>query len=172
MTSLYPQLVAGTAQTWSSSGQTHVLTATSLAAAAARQGDKSSTWIDATLGFPEYLEIALQLKFTSAPADQAEVELWLGFSNSATAGTNNPSSLTGSDAALSSPASVKTQLTYVFSLLASNSIGTGLQAQSPIRIPCVDIACIPAIVNSTAVAFSGTGTDFLLTITPWFRKIP
>ena len=166
----YPQKVDGTSQTWQSSGGTNVITCTSLAAGSGQQGAKSGTFNDATLGNPIEYRIKLLMQFTSAPTDGKEVEVWIGQSSSATAGTDNPGGLTGSDGSYT--VSRRFQLDFPGSLIASNSIGTGVQQQSELILPRKGLYLIPMIFNNADVAFDGTALHTVLTITPVFWKIP
>jgi hypothetical protein len=173
MATAYSDLSPGTPLVWTSSGGDFVLTGTSLADGSARQGAKNSaTLIDATKGMPEVLEVVFETKVQAAPTDGKEVELWLGWSNSLTAATNNPGGLTGADAALSSPASVKNQLSFAGSIILSNAVGTGVQRQDPFLVRPKDIALIPVVVNASGQTISATGTDTKVTITPYYRRAP
>lgn len=168
---VFPQLFAGTAITWSSSGATKVITMTSKADGTAREGAKSATLVDGTNGFPELLEVHVETKVQAAPTDGKEIELYFGWSSSATAGTDNPGGLTGADADITGPDSVKLLLSYIMSIVLSNQIGTGLQRQSPILVRPADICFVPVLVNKSGQTISATGTDTLITVVPWYRKI-
>lgn len=167
-----PQLyLIGSAITWSSSGQTKVLTMTSKADATGREGGKSPDLRDATAGLPEYLEVEMFAKVQAAPTDAKEIELHFGWSDDAAAANDNPGGLTGSDADVTGPNSVKLLLNYIMSIVLSNQVGTGSQQQSPILIKPVTFCFVPLVVNSSGQTMSATGTDFRLTVTPWYRKI-
>lgn len=170
MASTFPQKVDGTAQTWQSSGGTNVITCTSLAAGSAEQGAKSGTFNDGTLGNPIEYRIKLVMQFTAAPTDGKEVEVWIGQSSSSVAGTDNPGGLTGADA--SYVVSKRFQLDYAGSLIASNSIGTGVQQQSEFIVPRKELFLSPVIFNNADQAFDATALHTVLTITPVFWKIP
>jgi hypothetical protein len=170
----YPQKVDGTPQTWASSGGSQVITCTSLAAAAARQGAKSSTFNDGTLGNPIEYRIKLIMQFTSAPTASGTVDVYFGQSSSATAGTDNPGGLSGSDAAVTGAVATDTspQMDPAGSLVASNGIGTGVQQQSEFVIPRKGLYLCPLIVNNASQAFDSTALHTVLTVTPVFWKIP
>lgn len=170
MASTFPQKVDGTAQTWQSSGGTNVITCTSLAAGAARQGAKSGTFADGTLGNPIEYRVKLVMQFTAAPTDGKEVEVWLGQSSSGTAGTDNPGGLSGTDAAYT--ITQRFQLQYAGSLVGSNAIGTGVQQQSEFVVPRLELFLAPVIFNNADQAFDATALHTILTITPVFWKIP
>lgn len=164
------QVLAGTPQTWSSSGGTKVLTATSLANGSYRQGVKSATFADATLGMPEYIEWTLSAKWTSAPTNGDTLDLFMGESSNATAATDNPGGLTGADAALSAPAEIINFLRPVAPIPASNSLGTAVQLIHAQYTPSLPFQ-VPVIGNNGGVALSATGTDFQLTGTPYYRVL-
>lgn len=146
------------------------MTFTSLANAAARQGVKGDL-NDATLGtIPEYLDILFETKMAVAAANGAVLELWAGQSDSATAGTNNPGSLTGADAAFTTPAEYKLQLDFIGSFALSNNAGTGAQKQKFRFYPTTRYFC-PVIVNLGGQALSVTAADHVLTVTGYYRKI-
>ncbi len=166
----YSYLVAGTALTWQASGGDKVLTMTSLASGSARAGDKSATLLDGTLGKPELLDIVLETKAGSAVTNGLQTEIYIGESSSATAGTDNPGGLSGSDAAYANPSEKKLQLNYVGGFNYSNALGTGAQRQRFTYAPLA-ICIIPVIVNNSGQSFSGTAGDHILTITPYYRKL-
>lgn len=166
----YSYLVAGTALTWKASGGDKVLTLTSLASGSAKQGDKSATLLDGTLGKPEVLDIVFETKAASAVTNGLQTEIYIGESSSATAGTDNPGGLTGADGSLSNPSEIKLQLSYVGGFNYSNALGTGAQRQRFQYYPLA-ICIIPVIVNLSGQAFSSTAGDHILTITPYYRKL-
>lgn len=169
----YPFYEAGTPITWTSSGGSKAITATSLATSgnAAREGDKSASLVDGTKGMPAFLEIAILSKASSAVTDGGTLDLFIGESDSGAAGTNNPGNLTGADAALSNPNELKRQLKYAGALVFSNARGTNAQMQ---RLPRYYVTCpyiIPVLQNNTSQNLSSTGTDHVVTVTPYYRKI-
>lgn len=165
----YPTLVAGTACTWLNTGGDKVLTLTSLANAAAREGDKKDFY-DATYGLPELLECRLETAVGSAATNGLAVELWLGESDSATAGTANPGNLTGADAGLTTPDEYKLQCTFAGALALSNARSTSVQVQR-FSVPTTCRAVVPLIVNKSGQTLSGTAADHKLVITPYYRVI-
>lgn len=166
--------VAGTPIVWKSSGGDKAITCTSLAAGASRQGAKSGTLVVAPPGgstavLPDFLVFILQLQFTSAPTAGGEVQLLLGFSDSATAGTDNPGGLTGTDAA-GPNADVFPQLVFAGSLIASNNLGTGVQLQYLSPVPPLDAYVSPVIFNNASQAFDATAGHTILTMIPYYRE--
>lgn len=166
--------VAGTPLTWKSSGGTYAITCTSLAAAASRQGVKSATLViappsGATATLPDFLQFILQVQYTSAPAAGGEAQLLLGFSDSATAGTDNPGGLTGTDAA-GPNADVFSQLIFAGAIVLSNNLGTGVQLAYMTPIVPLDAYVSPVIFNNGSVAFDATAGHTLLTMVPYWRQ--
>ncbi len=165
----YPTLVAGTAKVWASTGGDYLLTLTSLANAALREGGKGD-FFDATFGNPEVLEVLLETAVASAATDGNAVELLFGESDSATAGTNNPGSLTGTDQTVTNGAQVRRQLNFAGALSLSNGLGTGVQRQRFVYFPTQRYV-IPAVYNASGQALSGTASNHRLTVTPFYRVI-
>ncbi len=166
--------VAGTPLTWKSSGGTYVITCTSLAAGASRQGVKSATLIiappgGATAVLPDYLQFILQVQMVSAPTAGKEVDLYLGFSDSATAGTDNPGGLTGTDAA-GPNADVFGQLVFAGAVVLSNNLSTGVQLAYMAKTPPLDAYVCPVIVNNADVNFDATALHTILTMVPYWRE--
>ena len=170
MANTYAPLVAGTAKKWTSSGGDHVLTGTSLASGSGRAGDKSATGdiLDATKGLAALLEVWVTTKVQAAPTAGNTVDLYLSFSDSATAGTDNPGNLSGADAALGN-VDLLPQMVFVGSVVMSNSAGTGAQQQRFLVQP-QDQYVIPVLVNNSGQALSATGTDTAVWITPWYQQ--
>ncbi len=164
----YSYLVAGTPITWKDSGGTYAMTLASLASAAARQGPKSATLVDGTYGMPELLEILLLATMDVAAANGTVLELYLGESSSATAGTDNPGNLSGTDAALSNPSEYKLQLDLVGSLNLSNARGTSQQAQRFRYFPTCPYI-MPVLVNLGGQALDSAGNE--IRVTPYYRTL-
>lgn len=169
-TTTYSYLEAGTTITWVNSGGDKVLTLTSLADGSAREGDKSATLVDGTKGMPELLEFRLETAVGSAATNGLVVELWIGESDSATAGTNNPGNLTGADAGLSNPDELKYQLNIAGALALSNARTTSVQKQRFTYFPTCPYI-VPLIVNKSGQALSGTAGNHKLVMTPYYRKL-
>lgn len=167
----YSDLVPGTPVTWINSGGTYALTLTSLANGAAREGGKSASWVDGTKGMPELIEVLFETAVTSAATTGREVVLFVGESDSATAGTNNPGNLTGADAGLSTPTELTTQLILLGSLILSNTRGTNVQ-KTRLRYRPVQPYCTPVVYNDSGVALSGTAGNHKITMTPFYRRTP
>lgn len=167
----YSYLEAGTAITWAPSGGDLVLTLTSKASGVAREGAKSATLVDGTKGMPEVLDIAFETKVGSAASNGTSIDLFLGESSSATAGTDNPGGLTGADADVATPAEKVLLLSLVGVLLLSNALGTGVQRGRFKFYPTTPYI-IPVVLNSSGQTLSGTAGDHKFIVTPYYRKIP
>lgn len=165
----YSQLEAGTPVEWSTSGD-KLLTLTSKADGVGREGEKSSSLIDGTKGMPELLEFRLESAVGASATNGKELECWIGESNSATAGTNNPANLTGADADLSAPDELKYQCNWAGSLVFSNTRGTNVQRQRFVYYPTHPYI-IPLIVNKTGQTLSSTAGNHKLVMTPFYRKV-
>ncbi len=166
----YSTLTKGTAVTWTNTGGTKALNGKALSSTSIRQGDKSASLIDATSGFPEYLEFTAETKVQSGPTAGNEFLLYVGFSSSATAATDNPAGLTGADGT-GPNADTLPQLVLVGSIVMSNNLGTGVQRQPGMIIRPTKEYVIPVIQNSTGQTTSNVDGETIVTMTPWYRKI-
>lgn len=165
------RLVAGTPITWKNTGGNKLLTLTSLANGSAWQGEKSASLVHGTYGLPELLAIFFETALAVAGTNGNTVDLFFGESDSATAGTNNPGNLSGSDAAWSNPAELFGQLRYAGSLIVSNARGTNPQkVRLILPMPTVGYIC-PAVFNQSGQALHGTASNHALTVTPFYRTI-
>lgn len=166
----YSNLLRGTDIEWSTTGG-KLITLTSLANGSAREGAKSDTLDDSTYGMPEILTITFESAVAVAATSGNVISLYFGWSNSATAGTNNPSNLTGADAGLSNPTQLSAQSNFVADLALSNALGTGVQRVTGVMVAPVDRYFIPWVLNSSGQALSGTAGDHKIIVTPWYRRI-
>ena len=171
----YNDIVKGTARVWGPSGTTptptHNMTLTSLADNAAREGPKSATWVDGTLGvMPVFLEICFESAVAVAATNGKEIELFFGESDDADAADANPGNLTGVDAALSNPDELKNQLNFVGALVLSNARGTNLQRQRFRYTPLCHYI-IPVVVNKAGQALHGTADNHTIIVTPYYLRI-
>lgn len=157
----YFKVAQGTIKSWKSSGGDYTLTLTSLANDAAREGGKGdlgSTWA-------RRWAVLFTSSVGSAATNGREVELWWGPSTSATAGTDNPSNLTGVDAALSNPDEVKVQSIFVGSLVLSNARGTNVQKTWLTFFPPTQYGT-PFVVNKSGQTLGGTAGDHEVRLVP------
>lgn len=160
------KLQQGTALTWKSTGGTYALTLTSLANGAARQGAKGDLAAGATPAtWARRWGVVFKSAVAAAAADGGEIELWWGPSPTLTAGTDNPANMTGADAAMASPDSVKYQAQRVGSLILSNSLGTGIQTQVLTFVPLFQWGS-PLVVNKSGQTLSATAGNHEVRLVP------
>lgn len=176
MPTAYYDLFPGTAKTWRPSGQggTYNMGLTSLASAAARQGDKGDFY-DATYGYPEYLLCELETNVgTTVAADGNSVTLYWGQSASATAATGNPGhvggSMTGVDGTLA--------LTVVRILDACGGFCGVLPFQTGLTTSVhrgqwkfypSHRYLMPTVYNTSGQTLGSTASSHILTVTPYYR---
>lgn len=170
MATAYSDLTPGTAVVWKNTGGDKAMNLKALANAGIREGDKSASLVDGTKGFPEALEVTVETKLASAPTAGNQVVTYLGFSGSATAGTDNPGGLTGADAAVGN-ADQLLQLSFVGALALSNALGTGVQRKVFWVSPKKEYV-IPVQQNSSGVSTSNVDGETSITIRPWYRRAP
>lgn len=165
----YSDLTPGTALVWKNTGGIN-MNMKNLATAGIREGVKSSTLIDGTKGFPELLEVVAETKLGSAPTAGNLCPVYLGFSSSSTAGTDNPGGLTGADAAVGN-ADQLPQLTFVGAIVLSNALSTGVQRQRMWCRPTAEYV-IPVFQNSSGQTTSNVDGETSISIRPWYRRTP
>lgn len=172
MSAAYSGLVAGSSITWKDSGGEKVLTLASLThTPTGRQGDKSATLVDATKGMPEVLDVALYWLMASTGAAGDEIQVYIGESTSATAGTDNPGTLGGADASLSNPTTCDLQLNFVGAGIVDANQTTAAQMQR-FRYKPINAYIIPVIVNAASQNLGAAGATLKLVITPYYRGAP
>jgi hypothetical protein len=174
-------LVKGTAITWSSSGGTYVIDFSAggagVATGAGRKGAKStSTLIDGTKGFPAVLEVYVKSKFQAAPSLGKTVDLYFAWSPDGTV-FPSPGLITGSDGALTSSQLADLtggQVTFIGSLNCTDSndgnSGTGQQISDFFVIAPKDEFIVPVLSNQSGQTTTTTGTDHVITVTPWYQQ--
>ncbi len=161
--SAYGLRTTGTALSWKASGGDYALTLTSVTNGNGRQGAKGDLgqyWAD---GFSALFSAAVG----SAATNGNVIELWWAPSPSATAGTDNPGGLSGTDATFNTtPDEYKYQLQYIGSLNLSNNAGTAVQTQ--VFAPFVPFARygMPVVVNKSGQTLSSTAGNFEVRLIP------
>jgi len=166
----YSDLTPGTAVTWMNTGGDKAMLLKNLANGGIREGVKSATLVDGTKGFPEVLEVTVETKLGSAAADGTQLNIHLGWSSSATAGTDNPGGLTGADAAVAD-ADQLPQIDFIGSLVCSSSLGTGVQRQVLWCVPKKEYV-VPVLQNASGVSTSNVDSETKITVRPWYRRNP
>lgn len=115
--------------------------------------------------FPMELEFRLSFKPTSAPTAGGPIDFYFGFSDSATAGTNNPANLSGTDAAYNGYGAASTDADECLGQFAGPaslvlSTDSAIQTSEWIGPFLVkDRYLIGAVRNSCSQALSGTESD-------------
>ncbi len=169
----YSDLTPGTAMTWKNTGGTKTLNAKALTNTSIRQGDKSASLIDGTKGLPEVLEFTLETKVQSAPTAGLQMNLHLGWSSSATAGTDNPGGLTGADGSgPNADVLSANQVGFAGSLAMSNNLSTGVQRACVAVVRPLKEYVIPVLDNETGQTTSNVDGETVITMTPWYRRTP
>lgn len=166
----YSDLTPGTAITWMNTGGTFAMNMKNMLNNVIREGAKSATLVDGTKGFPEKLEVTIETKLQIAAVDSVEGEVYLGFSSSSTAGTDNPGGLTGADAAVADSDQLA-QLIYVGSLIGASSLSTGVQRQVFEAVPKKEYV-IPVFRNTLGQSTTNVDSETIITIRPWYRRAP
>lgn len=170
MTVAYSDLTPGTAVVWTNTGGDKAMNMKALATAGIREGVKSATLVDGTKGFPELLEIVAETKLQATPTDGLECEVYLGFSSSATAATDNPGGLTGADVAVGDVDQLP-QLTFAGSIIMAGSLTTGVQRQVLFAVPLREYF-IPVFRNASGQTTTNVDGETKITIRPWYRRTP
>jgi len=149
------------------------ITLASLAAAAWRQFAKLDLCGGGT-PFPLYVDFRIQAKPTSAPTAGGRVQLFIGFSDSGTAATNNPANLSGADAAYLGYGAASTdadecmaQMTEVSPPLVASADAVIQSSEWIGKIEVKDRYMVGAIRNSMSQAFSSTEADHQVTCRLW-----
>jgi hypothetical protein len=151
----------GSSITWLGSGGTYAMTFAGITSANGRQGAKG----DLGANRAPIWDVLITASVGTAAAG-AEIEVWWGASNSATAGTNNPAGLSGTDATFNTtPDEYKQQLIYIGSLVLSNNAGTAIQKQWLTFTPPCRYG-MPVIVNKSGVTMGATEPDHGITLVP------
>jgi len=150
----------GTGVTWEASGGTEVLTLTSLADGAGRQGEEH----DFGATHAPRVRIELEVVFAVAPAAGAVMSVYW---SSSIDGTNYDAECTGSDAAFDDENdAVRLHLVGVF--VVTND--TDVQRQSWIFFLPARYG-LPVVMNAAAQALSETAADHKLTVTPLVDEV-
>lgn len=150
-------IAVGTTLTWAASGGDAVITLTSLAAGAGRQGGE----YDFTVDFPPLVLVELDFEFGTAPASLAPVEVYWAASSD---GTNYAGFGTGAADAAWTDADLKGQLMLV-GVAGSNNVTTGQWGAWVFALP--SRYGLPAVWNGTGQAFGSTAANLNVKVTPY-----
>ena len=146
-----------------------------LAAGAARQSDKVDLGKSATLLATRFAVYAA-IEFDVAPTSGDNVDIWIGFSPSATAGTANPGGLTGADAGYTGTAgdslddSLK-QLEFLGSLIATSDAATVVQFQFIGWFVAAERYASIVVDNNADQALEGDDVEMAIRIVPLLDEI-
>lgn len=167
MPTTYADFFPGTPKIWASSGGDYTITLNSLGTGTGREGAKGD-FQDGTYGNPSFIEWWLEWAASSNPTVGQFVEFWVGESDHATAGTNNPGTLTGADASVATIADYKYQLSRV-GILRLAATSAVQKASVGILVPKRRYL-IPVVVNLSGLTSHATAGNFLVKATPHFRR--
>lgn len=154
----------GTVKSIKSSGGDAAFTATSLANAAARECAKFD--LGATQPAAGWT-VSFETKGVSAPTAGLTSDIFWSSSSSATAATDNRGDASGTDAAYPASGTLAEklkQLIYIGSLVHSST--TTAQKQDVGVLNPIQRYGSFIVRNASGVAYSGTATDHIITLTP------
>ena len=157
---------AGTAKAYKSSGGDAAISMASVANAAARQGVK----LDLGATFACLWRVRAEVEMAATPTAGATVDLYWAPSGSATAGTDNPANVTGTDAAYTGyssnvSASVR-QLQYIGSLvLTAQATATVQRGEVGVFRPSSRYGSL-VVVNNGGSAFHSSDSNVQFVMTP------
>jgi hypothetical protein len=160
---------AGTPVSWLSSGGDKLLTLTSKANGNVHEGAKSGSFLNAAGQLPAFIRWRLESQVGAAATQGRELNLFVGQSEHATAGTDNPAQLTGADADVTSGTELLGQLDRVGSLPFSNAIGTTVQKVMLTSFPRSPYQ-IPVLHNDTGQTLGSTAGNHKLIATPYYQN--
>lgn len=154
----------GTAKVWKNSGGDAAITLTSVASNAARQGAKLDLGATFAARYAAYLDIEM----TTAPTAGERIELWLAWSNDATAGNFNPGGASGADAAYKAGEEDewKKQLDFGGALILTNDTNGTIQRQLVGIVEAKTRYVSPIVVNKGGVALHSTAGNHAITLVP------
>ncbi len=158
-------IIPGTPITLGTNSNTYTWTIKNLANGSYIQSPK----IDFGANLPVVVKARLSHKFASAPAAGTTMKLWIGYSSSATAGTDNPGNCTGVDGAYTgwsggTAAQSLIQLDFVGQLTMDVNVGPQLSAIFEFA-PSLRYGVL-VLLNGSGVALTNVDADHVVTLTP------
>ena len=184
-TSTGPIAVAGAVWTWSDTTGTFALTLNALAAAAARQGVKSTTTTVAPPNTgtnpvpPVYFSTKLTIQIaTGTPVTGDEIQLYFSFSPSVTAGTSNPGNTSGTDSGYTNLTALPQMLFAGSFINAADLTASVTQNQFPFAIPNPDPSISPYMMpvvynkNTTLALKASNDVSFVTVVPYWYQTAP
>lgn len=157
---------SGTAKTIKSSGGDVAITLTSVANNAARQAAKLDLGATRAAAY----SVAADFEFAATPTAGATVEIWWAPSSSATAGTDNPGGVGGTDSAYSGYSSnlaasvIQLQLIGVF-VTTAQATATVQKAFVGVLCPTMRYGTL-VVYNKSGAAFHSSATNIQIVLTP------
>lgn len=162
----YLRVQSGTLKTWKSSGGDALLTLTSVANAACRQGAK----LDLGATRSEYYDVYMNVEIAATPTAGNTIDVYWAPSASATAGTDNPANASGADAAYtgySSNADASLpQLQFVGSHVCTTQATATVQKSYVGRFSPAQRYGSPIVRNGSGVALHSAATNMQLRFVP------
>jgi hypothetical protein len=157
---------SGTSKTWKSSGGDALLTMTSVANAASRQGAK----LDLGATRAEYYDVFLDMELAATPTAGNTIDVYWAPSSSATAGTDNPANVSGADAAYTgysanADASLP-QLQYVGAMVCTAQATATVQKAYVGRFSPAQRYGSPVLRNGSGAAVHSSATNIQLRFVP------
>lgn len=169
----------GTQIVWANSGdfggspvaRTVQINLTSIAAAAARQGEK----VDLGSTRAARFDVTLRVEFDVAPTSGDIVSLWWAPSPSGTAGTANPGGASGADAAYTGTAGDGLadsilQLQLIGTLICTSDAATVVNQQAFTFFPTSRYGS-PVVRNEADQAFEGDAVEMSIIFTPVIDEV-
>lgn len=162
----YARVTTTTEKTIKSSGGDAAISLASVANSAARQGVK----LDFGSSRARRYLVRGSFELAATPTAGAVIELYMGWSNNATAGTDNPAGLSGTDAAYTGQSSnldaSARQLAYLGDFVVSALATTTVQdiILGIIEVP-TQWGC-PVVYNKSGAAFHSTNTNQAIRFIP------
>jgi hypothetical protein len=155
-----------TAKTVKNSGGDAAITLASLANAAARQSAK----LDLGATFATLWRLRVSAELAATPSPGLSIDLYWAPSNSATAGTDNPAGISGTDAAYTGQssnlsASLRQLIPMGFAIVSAQATATVQVIEAGVWRPPSRYGSI-VVVNNSNAAFHSTNTNQYIELTP------
>lgn len=160
------RLQSGTAKTFKNSGGSAALSLASVANGSARQSAK----LDLGATYASQWRVSAAFELGATPTAGATIDLYWAPSESATAGTDNPGNVSGTDAAYTGYSSNLTaairQLVFLGSFICTAQATSTVQyGEVAVFTPTSRYGSL-VVVNNSGAAFHSTNTNQCVTFTP------
>ena len=144
---------------------------TSLAAGAARQGDKFDFGTEWDIQY----SLSAAIEWASSPVDGESIDFYIAFSPDATAANANPGNVSGSDSAYTGYSSdlndSLSQLKYLGSMSAVANTSVQIQTQIITFVPTARYATLVVVNSSDADNFAADAIEMSVSLTPIISSI-